>query len=368
MNNIENQIEKIKRETGFTLSMKNGRPYYNGFLDLRGTAITTLPENLTVRGFLDLRGTAITSLPDNLMVGGDLYLENTAITSLPDNLTVGGYLDLRGTAITSLPENLTVGGSLDLENTAITSLPDNLMVGGDLYLENTAITSLPDNLTVGGYLDLRGTAITSLPENLTVGGSLYLRGTGITSLPDNLTVGRYFDLEGTGITDKGNIRTQLTAEQNAKIEKQQNPLLRWEWNRKTYIKVDGIFSEVISNKGNLYHIKQIGSEKIEYLITDGNGKWAHGKTLQEAKADLLYKISNRDKSSYEDLTLESELSFEDAVVCYRVITGACSAGTRDYLENRLPKPHKPKYTIAEIIKLTENEYQGRAFADFFKHK
>ena len=218
----------------------------------------------------------------------------------------------------------------------------------------------------GGSLYLTGTGITTLPENLTVGGSLYLIGKGITSLPDNLTVGGYLDLEGTGITDKGNIRTQLTAEQNAKIEKQQNPLLRWEWNRKTYIKVDGIFSEVISNKGNLYHIKQIGSEKIEYLITDGNGKWAHGKTLQEAKADLLYKISNRDKSSYEDLTLESELSFDEAVVCYRVITGACSAGTRDYIENRLPKPHKPKYTISEIIELTKGEYQGRAFADFFK--
>ena len=31
----------------------------------------------------------------------------------------GGSLDLRGTAITSLPEGLTVGGSLDLSGTAI---------------------------------------------------------------------------------------------------------------------------------------------------------------------------------------------------------------------------------------------------------
>ena len=33
-------------------------------------------------------------------------LRGTAITSLPDGLTVGGYLDLRGTAITSLPEKV----------------------------------------------------------------------------------------------------------------------------------------------------------------------------------------------------------------------------------------------------------------------
>ena len=33
--------------------------------------------------------------------GGSLYLEGTAIASLPDNLTVGGSLDLRGTIDTS---------------------------------------------------------------------------------------------------------------------------------------------------------------------------------------------------------------------------------------------------------------------------
>jgi len=92
-------------------------------------------------------------------------------------ITVGGYLNLRGTKITKLPDNLTVGGFLDLRGTKITQLPDNLTVGGYLDLQDTEITQLPDNLTVGGYLDLRGTKITQLPDNLIVGGSLYLRGT-----------------------------------------------------------------------------------------------------------------------------------------------------------------------------------------------
>ena len=72
----------------------------------------------------------------------------------------GGWLDLRGTGITSLPDNLTVGCSLDLSGTGITALPDNLTVGGSLDLRGTGITALPDNLTVGGSLDLRGTGIT----------------------------------------------------------------------------------------------------------------------------------------------------------------------------------------------------------------
>ncbi|MBQ8216454.1 MAG: hypothetical protein IJZ91_00680, partial [Oscillospiraceae bacterium] len=52
----------------------------------------------------------------------------------------GGSLDLRGTQITALPDNLTVGGSLDLRGTQITALPDNLTVGGWLYLSGTQIT------------------------------------------------------------------------------------------------------------------------------------------------------------------------------------------------------------------------------------
>ncbi|WP_256185867.1 hypothetical protein, partial [Desulfovibrio desulfuricans] len=52
---------------------------------------------LDVEGSLDLRGTQITALPDNLTVGGYLDLRGTQITALPDNLTVGGYLDLEGT-------------------------------------------------------------------------------------------------------------------------------------------------------------------------------------------------------------------------------------------------------------------------------
>jgi len=89
--------------------------------------------NIKVGGYLDLRNTPITSLPDNLTVRRFLDLANTPITSLPDNLSVGGWLDLRNSQITSLPDNLSVGKSLDLINTKITSLPDNLSVGGEIY-------------------------------------------------------------------------------------------------------------------------------------------------------------------------------------------------------------------------------------------
>jgi hypothetical protein len=83
-------------------------------------------------------------------------------------------VNLRGTGITALPDNLKIGGDLDLRSTGITALPDNLSVGGCLYLYRTGITKLPDNLSVAGDLDLSDTGITKLPDNLSVGGMIFL--------------------------------------------------------------------------------------------------------------------------------------------------------------------------------------------------
>ena len=198
-------------------------------------------------------------------------------------------------------------------------------------------------------LDLTGTAITALPDNLTVGGYLYLSYTSITSLPDNLTVGGYLDLIGTAITDTSNIN--------------RNTPQVFFWRNKSYVKADGVFSKVISHRGNVYRTQQIGSSELNYLVTDGN-KWSHGSSLKDAKEDLLYKISNRDTSKYDSLTLESKLSFKKAIEAYRVITGACSFGTKDFVLNRL-KNKKSEYSVSEIIELTKNEYGGSLFENFF---
>ena len=249
---MQEQIAKFKSETGVQLEIKDGKPYYNSSLNLIGTKITSLPDNLTVGGYLDLQGTQITSLPDNLIVGGDIYLEDTQITSLPDNL----------------------------------------IVGGGIYLEGTPIE---------GY-------------------------------------------------DKSKVN--------------HNVLDMLSWRNGEYIKCDGTFSKVLSHKGNVWKVQELWSRDIYFLVTDGNGKYAHGETIQNAKADLIYKISNRDTSVYDGLTLDCEVTFEDAIEMYRVITGACAAGTKDFVEHRL-KVKKDKYTIAELIELTKGEYRAEKFAEFF---
>lgn len=189
---------------------------------------------------------------------------------------------------------------------------------------------------------------------LNIGGSLNLRGTQITALPDNLTVGGFLDLRG----------TQITAEDAQKIKDKTFPVdYVLSWRGGQYISVDGVFTEVISRKGNIWKVRCIGGKKVAYLVTDGCGKWSHGETLRAAKDNLIYKIGNRDKSLYADLTLDSVLTIEKAIEAYRVITGACAAGTR-YFVKSLSKV-KQKYTIREICEITKGEYGAKEFADFF---
>ncbi len=64
-------------DNNITYEIKNGAIEVGGDLDLRGTGISELPDNLQVGGGLYLRGTGISELPDNLQVGGGLYLDPT---------------------------------------------------------------------------------------------------------------------------------------------------------------------------------------------------------------------------------------------------------------------------------------------------
>jgi len=129
------------------------------------------------KGNLDLKGTPITSLPDNLKyVRGSLYLSYTGITSLPDNLKVEKDIFLQNTPITSLPNNLKhVTGTLNLIDSSIASLPDDLKVDGHLLIQGSAIDSLPKNLYVIGVFDIRKTPLAEKYSNSEIKKAAYIR-------------------------------------------------------------------------------------------------------------------------------------------------------------------------------------------------
>jgi hypothetical protein len=301
-----------------------------------------------IPGNLDLR--SLKSIPKgfNPVVGGDLYLNS--LTSIPEefNPIVGGYLDL--CSLKSIPKgfNPVVEGSLYLGS--LKSIPEgfNPVVGGGLYLYS--LTSIPEgfNPVVGGYLYLE--SLKSIPEgfNPVVGGNLYL--------PSLKSIPKGFNPICNSIYVNINNISFTKIPENCLIYYQD----------KTYIRADNIFLELIKKKGSVYKCKNIGSDKVVYIVTDGR-KYSHGESIEEARESLKYKISTRDKSRYEGLKLSSKLGFGEMVECYRVITGACEYGVREFLSRKEVK-EKKKYSIGEVVKMTSGEYGGKEFKEFFSHK
>ena len=220
-------------------------------------------------------------------------------------------------------------GSLDLRGTQITALPDNLTVGGWLDLSGTQITALPDNMTVGGWLDLRGTQITALPDNLTVGGSLYLSG------------------------------TQITHAQRKKVKHPNDG----EYRPGQWLYADGILTHVRKTRSLGQYTVYVGKIKGSNVVSDGKN-FAHCDDIRKGIADLLFKSArDRGAEQYKDLDLDTEMTVDEMVTMYRIITGACSQGSARFVDG--VKDKKERYTIREAINITKGQYGAEAFAGFF---
>ena len=201
----------------------------------------------------------------------------------------------------------------------------------------------------GGSLDLEGcTGITALPEGLTVGGSLYLRGTGITALPEGLTVGGSLYLRGTGITNPGDYKK----------------LKNGDYVAGKYLYCDNMLIHVKRKKKIGEYTYFIGKIKGINVIFDGE-HYAHCKTFKDGICDLEFKrAQERGADQYKGMDLDTFVTLEEAKTMYRIITGACKLGTENFVKNQ--RELKDKYTIRELIDITEGQYRSDVFKRFFK--
>ena len=262
--------------------------------------------------------------------GGSLDLSGTQIKELPEGLTVGDGLYLSGTQIKELPEGLTVGGNLYLSCTQIKELPEGLTVGGSLDLSYTQIKELPEGLTVGGWLDLRATQIKELPEGLTVSGSLYLSYTQISRNAAN-RVRRLKD--GDYVAGK-------------------------------YLYCDGILTHVSKKHKAGDYTLYVGKIKGRNVVSDGT-HYAHCETLRDGIADIAFKrAAERGAGQYKGINMDTPIPLEDAKTMYRVITGACRAGTEHFAQS-LGEKLQETYTVREMIEVTKGQYNAGKFAEFF---
>ena len=200
------------------------------------------------------------------------------------------------------------------------------------------------NLDLTGYRDLQ-----TLPDNLTVGGGLDLSGTQIASLPDNLTVGGGLYLSG----------TQIDESERRKVKTIRNG----DYVAGKYLFVDNILTQIKGKKTVGQYTVYVGKIKGQNVVSDGVN-YAHCDKLRDGIADLLFKAaSDRGADQYKNLSLDTELTVAEAVTMYRVITGACRAGSEAFVNSQ--RELKEKYTIRECIELTKGQYNAEKFAEFF---
>ena len=176
-------------------------------------------------------------------------------------------------------------------------------VGGDLYL--SSLTAIPEgfNPTVGGDLDLR--SLTAIPEgfNPTVGGYLYLR--------------------------SGSKHIGATVPE-VKIKRD----FFWDKDGKRYAWIDGLFSEILSERdhtinGETYRVmssKRLNRDDHFFIVNKGD-YYAHGEDLKKAFEDLEFKIV-AEKLKSEPITPDTMVTVRH----YRLITGACEMGCKQFVD------------------------------------
>ena len=118
---------------------------------------------------------------------------------------------------------------------------------------------------------------------------------------------------------------------------------------------DGIFSRVLSSRGSARKV-QADNGKVWFIVGDGNGNFAHGDTIKQARQDLIYKVCERG-----DVAIPESATGREWVGIYRGITGACSAGVRGFVEAG-GYDLDATYTSAQVAEMVKGAFGADKFA------
>ena len=140
------------------------------------------------------------------------------------------------------------------------------------------------------------------------------------------------------------------------------------WLERGYVFADGIHAKLVSRKTindiEVFTVRKSILDDNDSFVVKRGDKFSHGETVEKAIQDLRYKISDRDTSKFKDWNKNTVIPIEDAIEAYRVITGACEFGVKDFVEHQKEIPEK--ISIGEVIARTKGVYGNQEFSGFFK--
>ena len=294
------------------------------------------------------------------IIEGTLIIKKGCKDDFSDVVEIKGSCYIWSNVEFKAPKLENIGGSCDIGSNVEFKAPKLENIGGYCYIRSNVEFKAPKLENIGGSCYIRSNV--ELPKLENIGG--YCDIWSNVELPKLENIGGYCDI-GSNVEFKTSKKLKKNNPDTAKLCAE---ITFNKFFKAGFVFADNILARFVSKKTGkngvtVYKVKLLGQTQISFCI-EANGVFSHGATLKEAKESLIYKISDRDKSMYENYTLETVVTFEDAIKMYRVITGACEAGTRNFVEGLTKR--KKKYTVAEIIKETQGQYGNDTFKEFFE--
>ena len=138
-----------------------------------------------------------------------------------------------------------------------------------------------------------------------------------------------------------------------------------EFNNMTVYMVDSVQTIITNIKGNLAKgfILQNDLSLKPCFVVKGQGYFAHGETVKEARQALQSKIfENMDTDEAIDKFLEKfkkgkKYSAKDFYEWHHILTGSCEMGRKSFMQDH-DITFEDKLTVNEFVELCEDSYGG----------
>jgi hypothetical protein len=281
--------------------------------------------------------------------GGGVFLDS--LTTLPENVRFNNAGTVFLDSLTTLPESVQFNNGGYVYLNSLTTLPENVQFNNGGYVFLDSLTTLPENVHFnnGGvvYLD----SLTTLPESVQFNNGGYVSLGSLTTLPENV----HFNNGG-----------------SAYLSSLSKPNQFYQGKNRTFKVIDGytMLIESFKRRGEvtISKARYFGGGPIEKLkqcfIAELGGHSAHGKTAQEAVRDLNFKVL-QETADLSEIVQQVKSSGKVTVDQYRLLTGACAAGVKHFLESKGISPDTESLPLKEVIAMTQGAYGGEKMKELF---
>jgi hypothetical protein len=324
------QFLRTLAEKGYSYKLKDGACIvtHDGWVLLN--ELTVIPESVTFKndGWLYLNG--LTALAESITFqnNGGVYLNNLTTVHESARFKNDGWVELNG--VTTSPKNVTFENRGVVYLNALTDLHESVTFKNDGWVYLNGLTTSPENFTFENDDGVSLNALTALHETTKFenGGGVYLSA-----------------LTANTINYKGQ---ELNIEQ-----------------------VDGstmiVHSEKKVGEATVASASYFGGGELKELrkcfIAKKDGYSAHGESIKEALSDLTFKIAQVDFDVDELVEIIKEKK-SVTVSEYRLLTGACSIGVQEFLDER-GLQEKDTLPLSEVSKITKGHYGSEVISDLF---